>query len=95
MVQVGKNLALSELTPLQLATKFGDHAMFRWLLRKHTKVRWVWGLVQSKSFDLSEIDSINKVHADPSHLCPVPVCCCLSVTRVAYRVPRSTRAATT
>ena len=36
---------LSELSPLQLACKLGDHKMFGHIIRRHSSVVWVWGPV--------------------------------------------------
>jgi hypothetical protein len=58
-VAEGANMRFHELTPLQLATKLGDHAMFRFLLKKSAKTDWRWGPMTQKRFNLSEIDSIN------------------------------------
>lgn len=58
-VAEGTDPRMHELTPLQLAAKLGDHAMFRFLLKKSAKTDWRWGPMTQKRFNLSEIDSIN------------------------------------
>ena len=39
-VAIGSETTFAELTPLQLATKLGDHDMFRFLLQKQAKLDW-------------------------------------------------------
>ncbi len=51
------SLNMQGLSPLALATKLGDHAMVKHILRKQCAIVWVWGPVTAYSMDLDNIDS--------------------------------------
>ena len=43
--QLCKKLEYSDLTPMQLAAKLGDHEMFKFVLREKAELMWRWGPV--------------------------------------------------
>lgn len=59
-----KRLGTHGLTPVQLAAKLGDHAMTKHILRKQTKILWIWGPVTQHSIDLRGIDSAGEGGGD-------------------------------
>ena len=62
------SLNLQGLAPLALATKLGDHAMVKHILRKQCVIVWVWGPVTAYSMDLTNIDSAGEGGTDMMEL---------------------------
>ena len=56
------------LTPLQLATKLGDHRMFSHAMRKDAYIEWRWGPVTSYVIKLEPIDSSGSSGSDVMEL---------------------------
>ena len=51
------SLGLYQLSPMQVAVRVGNHAMFKHLLRRQCSVLWVWGPVTQYSINLIGVDS--------------------------------------
>jgi hypothetical protein len=49
---------LSQMTPLQLACRLGDHTMFTHLMHRRSELVWRWGAVAELKIDLQGIDSV-------------------------------------
>ena len=62
------SLNLQGLAPLALATKLGDHAMVKHILRKQCVIVWIWGPVTAYSMDLDNIDSAGEGGTDMMEL---------------------------
>lgn len=66
--RLGVLLRLHSLNPLQLACQLGDHATFKHVLRKQSKVLWKWGPVRQYVISLSSIDSAGRGGSDVMEL---------------------------